>query len=128
MGNEPIGNGKQAKRISFLDDQNNFHEDETESNKKKTSDVKCNGVGPITEETKDDSTISSTVSSYENNFGTFNDGTDEKPPYLRKKAFLLSQLGGIDNPTFQDENSSYVLDKLTLTTNRLNSNDCSVKL
>ena len=128
MGNVPVGNEKHAKRISFLGEQDNLTEDESEPNKKNVSGVKCIEIDPITEETRDDSGISSTVSNYENNFGTFSDDTDGKPPYLRKKAFLLSQLGGIDNPTFHDENSSYVLDKLTLTTNRLNSNDCSEKL
>merc|ERR1712218_313701 len=128
VGSAPVGNEKQNKRISFLGDNDNLTSDATGSNKKNGSGVIYNSIAPITEETRSDSGISSTVSNYESNFGTFNEDVDENPPYLRKKAFLLSQLGGIDNPTFHDDNSSYVLEKLTLTTNRLNSHDGSEKL
>ena len=125
-----LGTEKSTKRISFEDDQDrrNMNSDETErnSNQPNKSNFKDKTIHRISEERPEDLTISATTLKDESVMMDYNI-TNINAPIVRKKAFLISQLG-IDNPTFHDENSSYVLDTLTLTTNRLNSSDCSVKL
>ena len=125
-----LGNEKPTKKISFLEDlgHHGINSDETtpNSNRQNKSSFKENTIHRISEERQEDMTISSTNIKDQNVMMAYNI-TNVTAPTLRKKAFLVSQLG-IDNPTFHDEHSSYVLDKLTLQTNRLNSTDCSVKL
>ena len=121
-----LENDKTKKRISFQEGGNqhitNTDKDKQNLEEASNSDFKENKMHRISEERKDD-IIDSSMKVEEPIIEMVND----KAPTTRKKAFLVSQLG-IDNPTFHDENSSYVLDTLTLTTNRLNSSDCSAKL
>lgn len=122
-----LGDEKSTKKISFQEDIEKMHSDERapNSNQPNKSNFKEGTIHRISEERPEDMTISSSTT-LKDQMMSYNI-TNVTAPMMRKKAFLVSQLG-IDNPTFHDENSSYVLDTLTLTTNRLNSTDCSVKL
>ena len=124
-----LANEKANKRISFQGDNEdhiiNF-EGTTPTSDKIEGSFKEHKMHRISEERRGDFTVSST-SSVEPRPSLDNIISETRGPNERKKAFMVSQLG-VDNPTFNDGNSSYVLDPMTMTTNRINSYDECEKL
>ena len=123
-------NEKSNKRISFQENKDHpktsFDFSKPHADQAKESGFKELKMQRISEERGGDLSFSS-QSSRDREEPLNEVITDIKVPHERKRAFLVSQLG-VDNPTFHDETSSYVLDTLTLTTNRLNSQDVCEKL